>query len=691
VATTTPDICSVALTDGNLVVTGLTQGTCSASISNATSANYLAATTLVNVEVLDLAAAPTGVTASLPVRGVGGVRTTNVSWTPPEVSATNAAVTGYKVQWKFGTGTWTDIPDLTIDADTTSVPVTVAPWTKYNFRVAATSALDGDTLNWAYFDVAEDDVPDLLVVNGGEVELSTSKAATTSGEVVYVEGSGFVEGYTTQIRLSAATPIFAAGLRPAAGLSSSKLLTATYVSSTKLSFILPKITLPKGVTTLRTEIRVVAPSDNVVSEPIPLDYIPKKLAQTLTAALPATASPIIVGTPLISAGTITSSSVDNAPVVTATPSSVCTGVINSAKKLVITPVSPGKCSISVVVPGTPAYLASAAKTAVYSVKAYRAPGFSVTASNVDDTGEAGEPMTFTQVSTFGQSTANLNVSIGDAQVEIPVTMSSREGTITYTVLPADEAAGRCTADTGDAAGLVGVITILDTGSCKVTITQAADANYFAGDSIVLIVNAVAPTVTPTPEPDNGDGDEITDPSELAALIDPKDPDDPLTPPVSLSIDPNVAGTYAFGGEDGVDYDPSTGKLQIRSRSAYVGVWTAKFTTPLATQKWFKTPTKVVKGVQQFSAPTNTCTLSLTVKKNPKQKSRVLRVIGTGCYLTPEGKTAMTSPGIKKIKIKYKRTRLYAKTGLNFMGTAKAKKRILSKVNRTIVLRVGVAG
>jgi hypothetical protein len=51
---------------------------------------------------------------------------------------------------------------------------------------------------------------------------------------------------------------------------------------------------------------------------------------------------------------------------------------------------------------------------------------------------------------------------------------------------------------------------------------------------------------------------------------------------------------------------------------------------------------------------------------------------------------MTQVGIQKIKIKYKRIRQYAKTGLSYQGTAKAKKRILKPINRTIILKIGRA-
>jgi hypothetical protein len=269
-------------------------------------------------------------------------------------------------------------------------------------------------------------------------------------------------------------------------------------------------------------------------------------------------------------------------------------------------------------------------------------------------------------------------------------LSSRQGTISFTVLPADEAAGRCTADGGDATnGLFGSISILDVGQCKVTITQAADGEWFTGESIIIIVNAVTRPTPLIPVLDNGEA-ELVPESERAELNDPKDPDDPTTPPVQLTIDPSVAATYNFGSEDGIDYDPVTGRLNIRSRTALVGIWSAKFTSPNPSLKWFKVPGKVVKGVQQFGAPTNVCTTNLTVKKDPKLKKKVTRIVGNGCYLTDAGKAAMTAIGIQKIKVKYKKTRQYAKTGLDYQGTAKAKKRILKKVNRTIVLKIGRA-
>jgi hypothetical protein len=83
-------------------------------------------------------------------------------------------------------------------------------------------------------------------------------------------------------------------------------------------------------------------------------------------------------------------------------------------------------------------------------------------------------------------------------------------------------------------------------------------------------------------------------------------------------------------------------------------------------------------------------LTLKVKKDTKLKKNVLRTIGAGCTLNATGKAALTAEGVQKLKISYVFNRAYAKTGLNYMGTSKAKTRILTKIKRTIVLKVGEA-
>jgi hypothetical protein len=686
VATSTPLICSVSLANAVVTVTGIAQGTCEASVSSATTANYLGASTLFSVEVLDLAGSPTAVTAAAPVRTSDGSLWSTVSWTAPAASITRAGVTGVRVQSRIGTGAWADVTEVPVPASENSLAVNVQPWTKYSFRVAATTALDGDNLNWAYFDLTGDNTPDQLIVGGGRVVVSTAKAATTSGETVVITGAGFEEGYTNRVELTTGSSVFAAGIRPAAALAQTVVLPATYISPTKLSFVLPKITLPKGTSSLTTQIKVLS-IDNLRSESFPLEYIPKKLAQTLTATLPAPNTIMTMTAPLISTGTVTSSSIDNPPMVTATPASVCTASINLLNKLVINPVSPGKCSISVVVPGTPAYLVSATKATVVYIKTNRTAGLTATADSVNSAG-VHSPTIFNVTS--GLSNTAVSVVVGENAVEVPVTLNKREGAVLFTVDAASDAAGRCIADGGDATtGLVGTITMNDLGTCKVTVTLPADDGYYVGtETIVITVNGVAldPTV-PTVQ-DLGDGA----PSPEDTDLNPKDPD--TEPAVAITLDPSRAAEYSFGGEDGLAFDPLTKKLNVRSRTPLVGVWTATLTSPNVNKTWFKIPGKVVKKVQTYTY-SNICKLTLTVKKDPKLKKKVTRIVGAGCILSSAnevkpgkeaGWTALTSVGIQKIKVKYKRVRQYAKTGLSYVKTKG--NRVLKNINRTWVVKIG---
>jgi hypothetical protein len=686
VNTSTPLICSVALTDSLVTVTGIAQGTCEASVSRAATSNYLGASTLFSVEVLDLAGTPTAVAAAAPTRASNGSLWSTVSWTAPAAASTRASVTGVRVQSRIGNGAWADVTDAPVPANDTSLSVNVRPWTKYSFRVAATTALDGDNLNWAYFDLSGDDTPDLLIVGGGRVVVSTAKAATTSGETVIVTGAGFEEGYTNRVELTTGAAVFAAGIRPAAALAQTVVLPATYISPTQISFVLPKITLPKGTASLTTQIKVLS-TDNLRSDAFPLEYIPKKLAQTLTATLPAANTIMTMTAPLISTGTVTSSSTDNPPVVTATPASVCTASINVLNKLVVTPVSPGKCSISVVVPATPAYLVSATKSTVVYIKTNRTNGLTATADSVTSAGVR-TPTTFDVTS--GLSNTAVSVVVGENAVEVPVTLNKREGTVLFTVDAASDAAGRCIADGGDSTtGLIGTITMNDLGTCKVTVTLPADDGYYAGtETIVITVNGVALDPTVPVVQDLGDG--VASPEDTD--LNPKDPD--TEPAVAITLDPSRAADYSFGGEDGLAFDPLTKKLNVRSRTPLVGVWTATLTSPDVNKTWFKIPGKIVKKVQTYTY-SNICKLTLTVKKDPKLKKKVTRIVGAGCILSSAnevkpgkeaGWTALTSVGIQKIKVKYKRVRQYAKTGLSYVKTKG--NRVLKNINRTWVVKIG---
>ena len=88
-------------------------------------------------------------------------------------------------------------------------------------------------------------------------------------------------------------------------------------------------------------------------------------------------------------------------------------------------------------------------------------------------------------------------------------------------------------------------------------------------------------------------------------------------------------------------------------------------------------------------------MTLTVKKDPKLKKKVTRIVGAGCILSSAnevkpgkeaGWTALTSVGIQKIKVKYKRVRQYAKTGLSYVKTKG--NRVLKNINRTWVVKIG---
>ena len=145
------------------------------------------------------------------------------------------------------------------------------------------------------------------------------------------------------------------------------------------------------------------------------------------------------------------------------------------------------------------------------------------------------------------------------------------------------------------------------------------------------------------------------------------------------------------------YDPVAGKLNVRSRTPLVGTWTATltgiWTNPLKSdgktkKNWFKIPGKIVKKVQTYTYA-NVCKLTMTVKKDPKLKKKVTRIVGAGCLLSDEGKAALTEIGIQKIKVKYKRIRQYAKTGLSYVRVKG--NRVLKNMNRTWVIRVGRRG
>ena len=772
VSTNTSDICTVSKTGATITVTGLAQGTCVVSMNQASDANFAARNTTFNVAVLDLPSVPQSFALNNTGATSTGAMSIDVSWAAPIAANTKALVTGYEVQSKTLTGTWTTVPNGTLSANDTRLNVTVPAWTQVFFRVAPISALDasdGANRNWVTLTQAGTGVPVPFDVTGTLAKISTNLAATTSGETVTITGTGFDANVTTQVQISTTSSVFAAGFGRAA-LSQSVVVPATVLSPTELTFVLPKITLPAGKSSLGTQVRILT-TNGINSDPVNLEYIPKKLAQTLAVAgLPANKAVLNIGTAVPAGNATVTVPTDltksgATPVVTATPG-VCTATVN-IRSVSITPIGRGTCAISIVAPATPGYTASAAKTFTYTVKGaaqsltFASPGnrtfsnapvaltgisssllpvtyasttpavcavvgtnvqlitagsCSITASQAgtatvepaanviqkftiakanrttgltataDSVSATGERTSHTYDVTSSLTSPAITVFVGENPLDVPVTLNKHEGTVLFTVDAAAEAAGICSADGGEVGTLVGSITMTNIGTCKVTISTPADAAYNVGPEtiVITVIGSELPSGAVDPSGTNI-GDGVLAPEDTDTTVGDADTE----PAVAVSLDPTVAKTYAFGGEDGFDYDPVAGKINVRTRSVLVGTWTAILKSPSADKKWFKIKGKIVKKVQTY-VDAATCTTTLTVKKDPKLKKKVSRIIGAGCLLSDSGKAAFTAVGIQKLKMKYKRIRQYAKTGLDYQGTAKAKKRILKRVNRTIVIKVGRA-
>jgi hypothetical protein len=689
-------VCSAALQGENVNINGHAVGVCRVTVRKLGDDNYASAQTTIEQRIYALPAAPNELAVTS--TGVGNVdgMGVNVTWTAPTADATRIPRTGYQIQ-VYLNETWTDVTGGLAAANATTQTIRIPAWSTIKLRVAAVSPLDPTTdadRDWTYFTgTGTSDQPVEVKIPGELRLISTAVAAVTSGETVTLTGTGFEVGLTTQVELTSSMQVFTARIG-AAAIANRVLLPATVISPTQLTFVLPKIKLPTGQTMLATQVKVLS-NTGISSLPATFNYIPKKLTQILsvTPALPAATTVVNVGSPLTTASVITSTGLP--PVITATPAGVCTATLNEQNRLVITPVSPGKCSISVQLPGTPGYTASAAKATTVTIKQTRSTEFMVGARGVNADGSLADPRFFTQANTL-LVPGELNVVLGENPIEIPVGMQPREGTVLFTVDAADETAGRCTADSGDVSTNFGAIVISDLGDCHVTISNPADAGWYAGHTVRLVVHVTArPENVPAPQ-ELGDGTVSNEDTDL----NPLDPD--TEPAVAIDFDPTRTTDYSFGGEDGLGFDPVSKKLIVKSRTPLVGVWTATLTSPSVDKKWFKIPGKIVKKVQTYTY-SNVCKLTLTVKKDKKIKKKVTRIVGAGCLLTTSadkignvaiadnGWNALNAVGIQKIKVKYKRIRQYADTGLSFRGTAKAKTRILKNMNRTWVIRVGRRG
>ena len=676
-------ICSASINNTVVTVTGISAGSCVVTVVSAADSNYESAQTEFTVTVVSLPSAPTGVTLSNTGTNTADGMRVIVSWNAPSSNAGIAPVSGYEIQSKSGTN-WVTVTDGIVAADVTSLNIYVPAWSSMLIRIAPISTVDpsDSTLrHWASYTGGNQNNNAVAFQVPGALQLiSTSVAAISSGEVVTLTGTGFEAGVTTSVELSSSSQVFTPARVGAAAVTPVNRVTlpATVISPTQLTFVLPKVKLPAGVSSLPTQVKVLS-NTGIASAPASFSYIPKKLPQTLVmnGTLPAASTVANVGSLLTTNATFTSTTIS--PVITATPG-VCSATLNGQGKLVITPIAPGKCTVTVGLPATPGYLASSVKTASVIVKQSRTTGFQVTLRGVNSDGTLGNEQV------FGSETAIVpgvvNVSLGENPIDLPVALSSREGTLLFTVTPADEAAGLCTADPGDAtSGLQGSITVSAPGDCHVTISQPADAGWYLGETLKLTIHTTERVVDPNaPQPqDTGDGTASPEDTDTNPL------DADTEPAVAVSLDASSAADYSFGTEDGLGFDPIAGKFTVRSRTALVGTWTATLSSPDLTKKWFKLPGKVVKKVQQYTL-SNVCKLTLTVKKDPKLKKRVTRVIGAGCLLSDTGKAALTATGIQKIKVKYKRIRQYANTGLSYVKTKG--NRVLKNINRTWVIRIG---
>ena len=753
VSTSSAAICTATISASTVTVTGVAAGACRVTVTKETSTNYLSNSSYADITVIDLPSAPNNLTITNTGVVTDNGTAVNIAWNPVASTGTQASATGYEVQFKSGLN-WVRVDGGLVDADTTSLTVYPTPWTALYIRVAAVSDYDDhvDDRNWTnYTGTSAGTAPVAFNIAGQLDNISSPIVAATSGEAVVLTGSDFDQAKTSQVEITTATAVFAAGFGRSAVTSSVKTVPAIVLSPTKLTFMLPKVKLAAGQTQLAASVRILS-TGGVRSEPVSFNYVPKKLAQSISlTGLPVTPN-LVVGTAV--SGTF--GALGGIPTAVGT-ANVCSAAINDAGALTITPLAKGKCSVQLQAPATPGYSAAPAKTLTYTVagapqtitftrpadriwsssafdvtavsssnlpvvltsstplvcsvsgvsvsmlkaglctlkaaqsgsttvaaatdstqsftisKANRSANLTATVNSLSATGLESQVVFTTPQANPTQ--ANLNVAIGVDPLDRVVTLSQREGTVLFTVDSADDLAGRCIADSGDTDSLEGVITLTNLGSCKVNISQPADDRFNAGASLTIWVNATSlnSDVSIPDDQDTGDGELSIGDTD----INQADPDTEEAVAVNLPVN---GGAFDLGSDVSLDYNPLKGLLTFKAKTAFVGTFKVTMSSPNATKKWFTVSKK----------PAATCVLTLTVKKDPKLKKSVVRVIGAGCTLSADGKAALTDLTVQKLKIAYVFNPGYAKTGLNYMGTAKVKTRILPKTKRTIVLKVGNA-
>ncbi len=760
VATNSAEICTATIVNASVQVTGIAAGSCEVTVTKATSTNFHARTATFDITVIDLPNAPT----SIEIVNTGVVTddgtAVTISWAAEGSTGTQAEVTGYEVQYKSGLN-WITADGGLVDADIRSITVYPTPWTALFIRVAPVSDFDDPVTqrtNWTnYTGISEGTAPVAFNIAGTLENISSPLVAASSGEVVVLEGSDFDQSTTNKVRVSTGINANASSIGRAA-VTKTMDVAAVVISPTRLSFAMPKVTMPSGQTQLASTVQVLS-TTGVLSEPVAFNYIPKKLTQKIALTGLPTSTKLTVGTAI----NATLAPLGAIPRISST-SSTCSATLDENGAVAITPTAKGACTVTIAAPATPGYSAATSKVLKYTVsglsqaitfadpadrtwspepfdlvasssrdlpvtfttttstvcsisgteltmlkagvcsvratsvgnttteaalpitqsftitKANRTAGFEVSLNSVAEDG-AETPVTL-DASSMLASGANVTVAIGMDPLDAPVTLSAREGTVLFTVASADDNAGRCIADSGVEGSTEGVITLTNLGSCKVTITQPADTRYNAGESVVVWINTISRTgEVEDVEQDLGDGDA----SEEDTDTNVSDPDTEDAVAIEL---PSTGGRFDFGGNVGLVYTAATGKLTLTTRTQFVGTFKVVMTSPDASKKWFKVQ-KIVKK-KKVMVDTNSCTLTLSLKKNTKLKTMVLRTIGSGCTLSTSGKAALTESTIQKIKIAYVFNRAYAKTGLNYQGTSRNKVRILAKVKRTLILKVGSA-
>jgi hypothetical protein len=773
VATNSEEICTAAIVNGSVQVTGVAAGSCEVTVTKATSTNYLARSASFDITVIDLPNAPTSVQiVNTGVMTDDGTAVT-ISWTAEASSGTQAGVTGYEVQYKSGLN-WITADGGLVDADVRTITVYPTPWTANYIRVAPVSSFDDPVIqrsNWTnYTGSSGGTTPVAFNIAGALETISSPMVAASSGEVVFLTGTDFDQYTTNKVQITTGGNVFTSAIGRAA-VSNSTEVKAVVLSPTRLSFVMPKVKIPTGQTQLASTVRVLS-TTGVLSEPVAFNFIPKKLAQTIAVSGLPSGNRLVVGTEIN--GTL--APLGAIPTVAAT-AGICSAAINENGAVAITPIAKGSCTVTISAPATPGYTAAAPKVFKYTVaglsheitfadpvdRAWSPTPFELVATSSRDlpvtfstttatvcsisgttltmlkagvcsvrantagtaTTEVAAPVTqsFTiskatrtggltatvrdvlggandpervltmANTTIGLTAANVSIYLGANPVDVGVRLNRAEGTIALTVDKAD--AARCSTEAPGDDPTLAFITVNELGSCKVTISLPADDRWNAGgETIVVWINAGTPPdgVNPTP---TGFGDGVEAP---AIYYDTTSPD-PDSDPAVLLTQTGASVTANLGGDLSMAYDAVTGRYQFRSKTLLVGRYTAKMTGPVGTQ-WFAQASTITvctrfskgKCVRSIKQPTviavNECVATLTVKRDPKLKKRVLRIIGSGCQLNETGRAAFNLTGVQNIIFKYQWIRQYPSTGLDHVKKGKTKVRFLKKVKRTVVLSVG---